>query len=292
MKLSKMIQQLIRENIKLKTIFDPDIYRIKADKAQIEQVLMNLIINASDAMPDGGRLTITTENISLDEIDTNKYLDHPKPGDYVMLKVKDTGHGIDAETKKLIFEPFFTTKEREKGTGLGLATVFGIIKQHKGNILVDSKPGKGTTFKIYIPKAENSDLTEPVLTPESISTQGTETILVVEDEKTVRKFVCEILQTQGYKIIEAKTPSEGLKLASSYKDQIHLLLTDVIMPGINGLELYKKITDTWPDIKVMYMSGYTDDVMVNFGMPKEEIHLLQKPFKVHALTKMIRQILD
>lgn len=287
----QMIQRLIREDIELKTVLAPSLHRIRADKAQIEQVLVNLVVNARDAMPKGGKLAIETENVFLDEVDTEHYAGAQTPGHYVMMAVSDTGHGMDAETKKRIFEPFFTTKERDQGTGLGLATVFGIVKQHQGNIWVYSEPGQGTTFKIYLPKTEDVPVTDKITAPEPTSTYGTETVLVVEDEQAVRKLVCETLQAHGYNVIEAKSPSDGLQLATGCEDTIHLLLTDVVMPGMNGQELYQKVAVIRPEIKVLYMSGYTDNMIVHHGILDEGVNLLQKPFMVNTLTQKVRQVL-
>jgi PAS domain S-box-containing protein len=286
-----MMQRLIGEDIELQTFLDPTLYRIKADKGQIEQVLLNLVVNARDAMPMGGKLTIETANIYLDETYVKKYVNAQPPGHYALLAVSDTGHGMDAETQQQIFEPFFTTKAQGEGTGLGLATVFGIVKQHGGNILVYSEPGKGATFKIYLPQAEGTVQTPDTTVTESASIYGTETVLVVEDEEMVRKLVCETLETYGYEVIEAQSPNDGLQLASA-EDKIHLLLTDVIMPEMNGRELYQKVAAAQPGIRVLYMSGYTDNVIVHHGMLDEGVNFLQKPFTVHNLIRKIRQVLS
>ncbi|MEZ5427747.1 MAG: ATP-binding protein [Pyrinomonadaceae bacterium] len=287
----KMIQRLIGEDVEFRTILAPAPYLVKADKGQIEQVLLNLVINARDAMPMGGKLTIETCNAYLDEDYVEKYADSQPPGHYLLLAVSDTGQGMDAETKKHIFEPFFTTKANGKGTGLGLATVFGIVKQHQGNIWIYSEPEKGTTFKIYLPQVEGEVQTPHTTVPEFASNYRTETILVVEDEEIVRNVVCETLRAYGYRIIEAKTPDEGLALAST-KEKIHLLLTDVIMPVMNGRELHQKVAVIQPDIKVLFMSGYTDDVIVHHGILDEGINFLQKPFSVQSLTQKVNQVLS
>lgn len=287
-----MVQSLIGEDIDFETFPSPDLCRIKADHGQLEQVLMNLVVNARDAMPRGGKLTIETANIYLDEAYVQKYADTPSPGHYVMLAVSDTGHGMNTETQQQIFEPFFTTKEPGEGTGLGLATVFGIVKQHGGNIWVYSELNKGTTFKIYLPQIPDREhaVEIPQTEPESLS--GTETILVVEDEAMVRKLVCETLAAYGYKIIEAQNGHDGLQRVSEYKEAIHLLLTDVIMPEMDGRELYQNVVATQPAIKVLYMSGYTDDVIVHHGILEEGINFLQKPFTVHGLMQKVRQVLS
>lgn len=287
----KMVQRLIVEDIELQTLLDPILYPVKADRGQIEQVLMNLVVNARDAMPTGGKLTIETASTYLDETYVKRYADDQPAGHYVMLAVSDTGHGMDMATQQQIFEPFFTTKMQGKGTGLGLATVFGIVKQHGGNICVHSEPGNGTTFKVYLPRAEGTVQTYETAVIEPASVYGIETILVVEDEKMVRKLVCETLAAHGYKVIEAQSPHDGLRLAYEYKKTIHLLLTDVIMPEMNGRELYQKILFVHPDIKVLYMSGYADDVIADHGILKEGISFLQKPFTVHTLTRRVKQVL-
>jgi len=286
----KMIRHLIGEDIEVQAFLDPGLYGVNADRGQIEQVLMNLVVNARDAMPDGGKLTLETANVYLDEAYLKQYTDTLSPGQYVMLAVSDIGCGMDAETRRQIFEPFFTTKEAGKGTGLGLSTVFGIIKQHGGNIWVYSEPGKGTTFKIYLPQAEGT--AKPLeIAAEPASVYGTEAILVVEDEAMVRQLVCETLASYGYKPLEAKDPYEGLQLASENKETLRLLLTDVIMPEMNGRELYHKVSAMIPDIKVLYMSGYTDNIIAHHGVLDEGIDFLQKPFSVQSLTQRVRQVL-
>jgi len=288
----KMVQRLIGEDIEFETFLTPDLYRVKADQGQLEQVLMNLVVNARDAMPTGGKLTIETANVHLDKTYAEKYADIPSPGRYVMLAVSDTGHGMDAETQQQIFEPFFTTKAQGEGTGLGLATVFGIVKQHGGNIWVYSELDKGTTFKVYLPQTSETEQSVEISQAEAETLSGTETILVVEDEEMVRKLVCETLAAYGYKIIEAQNVNDGLQRASEYKEPIHLLLTDVIMPEMNGRELYDNVVAIYPTIKVLYMSGYTDNVIVHHGILEEGIDFLQKPFSVQSLTKKVRQVLS
>jgi CheY-like chemotaxis protein len=269
-----------------------DLHPVRADKVQIDQVLMNLVVNARDAMPNGGKLVIETANVFLDTAYIDKYGDTQPPGPYVMLSVSDTGQGMDAETKQRIFEPFFTTKERGKGTGLGLATVFGIVKQHQGNIRVYSEPDSGTTLKIYLPRATDISDTMDRTVPEPTSLYGKETVLVAEDEEMVRKLVCETLATYGYHIIEAEDPSDALELAASYRDSIHLLLTDVVMPKMNGRELYQKLVDIHPESQVLYMSGYMDNVVAHRGILDQGIDLLRKPFTTQVLTRKIRSVLN
>ena len=287
---NQMLQRMIGEDIELQTFLSSTLDPVKADRGQIEQVLMNLAINSRDAMPGGGRLSIETENAFLDEAYVRKYAGDLTPGRYVMLAVSDTGQGMDAETRRRIFEPFFTTKASGKGTGLGLATVYGITKQHRGHISVYSEPGHGTTFKIYLPQAKE---TLPALLPslkEPISMFGTETVLVAEDEDMVRKLVCETLEAHGYDVVEAASPADCLELAST-RATVHLLLTDVIMPEINGQELYRKLTAIHPNCKVLYMSGYTNHVIVDLDVLGEGLNFLQKPFTIQKLTRKVREVL-
>lgn len=287
----KMIKRLIEENIELQTSLEPALYQVKVDKSQIEQALMNLVVNARDAMPTGGKLTIETANVYLDEAYTKKHTGAQPPGYYAMLAVSDTGHGMNTEIQRRIFEPFFTTKEQGKGTGLGLATVFGIVQQHQGNIWVYSEPGKGTTFKIYLPQTEETTIPASMETSPPRSLHGKETILLVEDQDMVRKLVSEALEAYGYNVIEASTPTNGLQRADEIEGSIHLLLTDVIMPEMNGREFYQRVSPLHPDMKVLYMSGYTDNVIVHHGVLDEGIDFLEKPFTVQNLILKVRQIL-
>ncbi|MEP7189445.1 MAG: ATP-binding protein, partial [Roseiflexaceae bacterium] len=292
MDFQRMMQRLIGEDIEVHTFLDPALYQVKADKGQIEQVLLNLVVNARDAMLQGGKLTLETDNVYLDDAYLTKYADAQASGHYVMLAVSDTGQGMDAETQQHIFEPFFTTKEQGKGTGLGLATVFGIVKQHGGNMWVYSELGKGTTFKMYLPQAEKTMPFAPGERTTPASVHGTETVLVVEDEDMVRELVGETLEAHGYKVIEAPGPEAGLQIAAGYQDIIHLLLTDVIMPEMNGRELYQKLAAIRSDIKVLYMSGYMDHAIVHHGILDEGVNFLQKPFTVQSLTRKVRQVLN
>ncbi|MCB0191271.1 MAG: CHASE domain-containing protein [Anaerolineae bacterium] len=291
MDFEKMAQRLIGEDVELRTFLKPDLYRVNADKGQIGQVLLNLVVNARDAMPTGGKLTIETASVYLDETYVKKYADDHTPGRYVMLAVSDTGHGMDVETQQQIFDPFFTTKAHGQGTGLGLSTVFGIIKQHGGNIWVYSEPDKGTTFKIYLPQIETIAATPKTAISEPESLLGAETILVVEDEEMVRTLICETLTAHGYTVLEAQNINNGLQLAAE-QQHIDLLFTDVVMPEMNGKELYQKVVALHPHIKVLYMSGYTDDVIVHHGILDDGINFLQKPFSVQTLTKKVRQVFD
>jgi two-component system cell cycle sensor histidine kinase/response regulator CckA len=286
-----MLRRLIGENIILKTHLVADLPAIKADKGQLEQVLLNLVVNARDAMPNGGRLTIETAHVVLDEAYVTGHVE-AQPGPHVLLAVSDTGHGMDAATRQRIFEPFFTTKTRGHGTGLGLSTVFGIVKQHGGNIWVYSEPGQGATFKIYLPVAETPTPTALPEHPAVGSLEGTETILVVEDEASVRQLVGSALRLHGYRVMEADTPAQGLELASACQDTIHLLVTDVIMPAMNGWELFQRLVVDRHDLKVLYMSGYTDDLIAYHGVLDEGTTFLQKPFTVHSLLQKVRAVLE
>jgi CheY-like chemotaxis protein len=289
--MERILRRLIGEDIQLETSSAPDVGLIKADRSQIEQVILNLAVNARDAMPQGGRLTIETANVDLDA----SYARSPvvlAPGKYVMLAVTDNGCGMDAETQTHIFEPFFTTKEKGKGTGLGLATVYGIVKQSGGYVWVYSEPGRGTSFKIYLPMVENVE--EPGRDnrgdPQS-SGRGTETILLVEDEKGVRELAREYLEMSGYTVIEAEDGHTALELAAMHSGTIHLLMTDVVMPGISGRELADRVKRIRPKIQVLYMSGYTDQAVVHHGILDMDAVLLQKPFTMATLSSKLREIL-
>jgi PAS domain S-box-containing protein len=286
----KMLRRLIGENINLNTHLDANLPAIKADKGQLEQVLLNLVVNARDAMPNGGQLTIETTYEELDEGYVTRHVG-AQPGPHVLLTVSDTGYGMDTATQQHIFEPFFTTKNQDHGTGLGLSTVFGIVKQHGGNIWVYSEPGQGTTFKIYLPVAETLSPTALPDVPAVESLEGTETILVVEDEDAVRQLVVSTLQMYGYRVMEADDPNKGLELASAYQDIIHLLLTDVIMPTMNGRELFQRLVVDRHDLKVLYMSGYTNDVIAYHGVLDEGTACVLKPFTVHSLLEKVRAVL-
>lgn len=289
--LQKMLHRLIGEDIEIRMSLNPSPCWVQADKGQIEQVLMNLVINARDAMPEGGELILETANTLFDEDYVEKYAGELAPGHYAMLAVSDTGCGMDAETQKCIFDPFFTTKESGKGTGLGLATTFGIIKQHQGNIQVYSEPGNGTTFKIYLPKTESPLQTTDSETEDPISICGSETVLVAEDEKMVRELVCETLKAHGYDVIGVDNPADCLEMASG-KATVHLLLTDMIMPGMNGKELYQKLVAIHPNCRVLYMSGYTTNVVIHGGILDKGINFLQKPFTVYQLVRKARKVLN
>src|SRR5437588_817846 len=289
--MNKMLQRLIGEDIDLLMGLAADLGKVKADPNQIEQILLNLSINARDAMPRGGRLTIETSNLDLSEEFSHDHVSVP-PGQYVMLAVSDNGCGMDAETQAHIFEPFFTTKEVGKGTGLGLATVYGIVKQSEGTIWQYSEVGRGTAFKIYLPWAEAPMKELEVEADDRESLQGTETVLLVEDEEVVREMATEILRDAGYHVLEAKHGPEALILGRRHSGAIHLMLTDVVMPQMSGRELAEQLTLLRRDMKVLYMSGYTDDAIVHHGVLEEGTAFIGKPFTPGALTRKVREILD
>jgi len=289
--LETMARRLIGEDIELRTFLDPDVYLVNVDRGQVEQILLNLVVNARDAMPQGGQLTMETTNVYLDEAYLVKHKGTHAPGHYAMLAVSDSGCGMDAATQARIFEPFFTTKQHGRGTGLGLATVFGIVNQHRGSICVYSELDKGTTFKIYLPRAQGAIQTEVKGFTEAAD-RGTETILVVEDEDVVRKLVCETLEAAGYEVIEARTPAEAMLLMTATKPPIDLLLTDVVMPGMNGKQLHQKLDAIQPGLPVLYMSGYTDNVIVHHGILDAGLHFLQKPFTLQGLRRKVRERFD
>jgi PAS domain S-box-containing protein len=286
--IERLLARVLREDIKLRCTLAPDAGTIRVDPGQLEQVIMNLAVNARDAMPGGGMLTIETANVDLDKA----YLQaHPlaKPGPYVMLAVTDNGMGMDAATQARIFEPFFTTKDVGKGTGLGLATVQGIVQQSGGFIWVYSEPDHGTVFKIYLPRVD-----EPASRADDVPAEdvrGTETVLVVEDVTAVRAVTREMLSRYGYNVLEAADGTTALQLAAGYQAPIHLLLTDVVMPDINGRDLAHRFESTRPDMKVLFMSGYTDDAVVRHGILQEGIAYLQKPFTPGSLATKVRSVL-
>jgi two-component system cell cycle sensor histidine kinase/response regulator CckA len=289
--MEKMLPRLIGEDIQLNLILDPVIGQVKADPGQIEQVVMNLVVNARDAMPDGGNLTILTANAELDAAFARE---HPGSveGQYVMLAVTDTGTGMDPETQTQIFEPFFTTKGRDKGTGLGLATVYGVVKQSNGYITVNSEIGKGASFKIYLPRIDQPVATKSESIQAPLTMRGSETILLVEDAAPLRLLAQLFLKENGYQVLTAADGADAQQIAAQNRGPIHLLLTDVVMPGINGRVLAERLASRHPAMKVLYMSGYTDSFIAGHGVLEEGIHLLHKPFTEEVLMRKIRELLD
>jgi signal transduction histidine kinase len=289
--MEKLLRRVIGERFDLQSHPDAEVGRVKADPSQIEQVVLNLGVNARDAMPRGGKLIIRTENVRLDSTTAPQISASLAPGNYVMLSVTDTGAGMDDETKSHIFEPFFTTKGPGKGTGLGLATVYGIVRQTGGGISVESELGKGSTFRIYLPQVSAPvDFTRTPLLPVEKSANF-ETVLVVEDEDIVRELVCEVLEEQGYNVICARDGVEALNMAAEFDGTIHLLVTDVIMPHMNGHELAGKLSSLRSDMKVLYVSGYSDNDIGDHGVLDPRFELLQKPFTPQTLARKIRDVI-
>ncbi len=287
----KMLGRLIGEDIALKTNLSSRLWRVKIDVGQIEQVLVNLAVNARDAMPRGGSLTIETANIELDETAARSHPD-VKPGPYVVISVRDTGCGMDERTLARLFEPFFTTKAPGKGTGLGLATVFGIVKQSDGHIAVSSKPGEGTTFRLYFPRAQITHAERPQRKPLPDEARGAETVLVVEDADAVRGLACRTLRAFGYTVLEAASGGQALLICQQHPEPIHLVVTDVVMPEMSGRQLSEHLKERHPGIQLLFMSGYTNDAVVRHGVFEAETDFLQKPFLPAALAQKVREILD
>lgn len=289
--MERLLRPLIGENIELVTRLQNNLGRTRADAGQIEQVIMNLVVNSKDAMPNGGKITIQTANVSLDD-DLRREYSYIQPGPYVMLSVTDNGQGMDKETQSRIFEPFFTTKEKGKGTGLGLSTVYGIVKQSGGYVFAQSESGQGTTFRIYFPRVE--DAAEPLNHTQTAKTSlgGTETILLVEDEESVRQLVRETLAARGYQVLEADDGQKALAISKSHAGPIHMLLTDVVMPGMSGRELAKQLAETHPQTRILYLSGYTEDAIVHQGVLDSGTAFLQKPFTLQMLSRKVREVLN
>ncbi len=287
-----MLRPLVGEHITLFTVLSPGLGHVRADPNQLEQVLINLTMNARDAMPDGGTLTVETGGCDLDEDGISRQRLDARPGRYVSLRVADTGVGMDEDTLARIFEPFFTTKPKGKGTGLGLSTVYGIIKQSGGSIGVRSRPGQGASFTIYLPRVEEPACAEITDTESPGAFEGTETVLVAEDEPGVRSLVHASLRLKGYTVLEAGNGTEALALAERHSGPIHLLLTDVIMPQMNGRELSERLKARRPGLKVLFMSGYTDDAVLRHGVVTEDLQFIQKPFTPSALAGKMRTVLD
>jgi PAS domain S-box-containing protein len=289
--MEKMLRRLIGEDVEFRTVAGRDLWSVKADPGQIEQVLMNLAVNARDAMPGGGKLAIETSNVFLDKEYSRV---HPpvQPGHYVLLAISDTGAGIDEKTKSQVFEPFFTTKERGKGTGLGLSTVYGIVKQSGGFIWVYSEPGKGSTFKIYLPRTEDRRDVPDKGDPPVEDLGGETTVLVVEDEESILKLAIGILGQYGYTVLSAGDGEEALRIAAAHEGEISLLLADVVMPRMGGRELYERLSQLRPGIKVLYVSGYTDDAIVHQGVLEPGVAFLQKPYSPLSLARKVKKVLN
>jgi two-component system cell cycle sensor histidine kinase/response regulator CckA len=288
--LYKMLQRILGEDVELAVASLRSNGLVMVDPSHIEQVILNLVVNARDAMPTGGKLTIELSDVELDESYAQNHLS-AKPGPYVMLAVSDNGVGMDRETQARIFDPFFTTKEVGKGTGLGLSTVFGIVQQSRGHIWVYSEPGQGSTFKIYLPKTSGAvEAPRHQLAPSTL--RGTETILLVEDDDQLRMVVSSTLRRQGYQILVAQNGGEALLICEKHRDGIDLLLTDVVMPRMSGPELAKRLCATRPAMKVLCMSGYTDDSIVRHGVLEAGMTFLQKPVTPTTLATKVREVLD
>jgi two-component system cell cycle sensor histidine kinase/response regulator CckA len=288
----KMLRRILGEDIDMVQTLAPNLGLTLADPGQIEQVLMNLVVNARDAMPEGGKLTIETSNVDIDEGYAAAHV-AVKPGSYVQLAVSDTGCGMDEQTRARIFDPFFTTKAKDKGTGLGLSTVYGIVKQSGGNIWVYSELGQGTTFKVYLPR-EHSVTTATAIKPSTVPERvtGTETILVVEDEEALRKIALRTLGSAGYTVLTAGNGEEALLTSAKHVGDIHLLVTDVVLPRMGGRVLAQELSKKRPTVKVLYMSGYTDDAIVHHGVLDAGTPFLAKPFTAADLARKVREVLD
>jgi CheY-like chemotaxis protein len=285
----RMLRRIIGEDIELLNEMAPDLGTIRADPSQIEQVLLNLAVNARDAMPQGGKLRIEARNIELDERSAHDY-HGAQPGRYVALTVTDTGCGMDTGTLTRIWEPFFTTKG-EAGTGLGLATVYGIIRQSGGSVGVQSRLGQGTTFTILLPRVD-APVPAPASSTPGAMPRGSETILVVEDAEGVRNLMCHVLERCGYCVVRASNGTEALQVAAGIKGAYDLLVTDVVMPGMAGPEVAARLGELYPGRKTLFLSGYTDDAVVRHGIQQAEVEFLQKPFGPTALAQKVREVLD
>jgi PAS domain S-box-containing protein len=288
--MEQLLRPLIGEDIELVTHLAPEAGRTRADAGQIEQVIMNLVVNAKDAMPQGGRITLQTSCVTVENFHEQRFI---VPGRYVVISVSDTGHGMDEETQSRVFEPFFTTKEKGKGTGLGLSTVYGIVKQSNGYVYPQSDVGAGTTFYIYLPRVEEpTQEASPTAKSQEDGKGGCETVLLVEDEESVRELVRETLSMHGYRVLEAEDGEKGLRVAETCAETIDMLITDVVMPGIGGRELAKKLVAARPGICVLYLSGYTEDAIVTQGALGPGTAFLQKPFTLQSLAKKVRDVLN
>jgi len=289
--MDQMLQRVIGEDVEMRTVLAPDLWPVKMDPAQVEQIIVNIAVNARHAMPRGGQLTIEVSNTVLDE---DAVADRPEtePGEYVQLAITDTGVGMSDEVMAQIFEPFFTTREVGQGTGLGLSTVYGIVKQNQGDIRVHSQVGQGTTFEIYIPRARQAAPSPPDRDQAADLPRGTETVLVVEDDPNVQDLIASTLRMQGYTVLQAATAPEALRLTDEHGGDLHLLLTDLLLPGMNGIELASRLATTNPGIKVLLTSGYTADVIERHGVPSHGIAFIEKPFSPSDMARKVRDVLD
>lgn len=289
--MEKMLVRVIGEDIEIVKFLESEKGSVKADIGQLEQILANLAVNARDAMPNGGTLTIETKDVYLDDEYANNHMDVVS-GNYVMLAVSDTGEGMNSETRSKVFEPFFTTKEKGKGTGLGLASVYGIVKQSGGNIWVYSEPGKGSTFKIYLPRVEEkAEKLKEQKSDSKKSYRGSETVLLVEDEDSVREVTKRMLTSNGYTVLDASNAEQSLKICEQHPESIHLLITDMVMPGMSGTELGDHMTRKYPNMKVLYISGYTDNAIIQQGILPNATHFIQKPFTAESLLHKVSQVI-
>jgi PAS domain S-box-containing protein len=288
----KMLKRMIAEDVEFKTVLKPELWKVHMDSGQIEQIIINLAVNARDAMPQGGKLIVETANVDLDKNYLREHGIEGTPGHYVMLAISDTGIGMNKETQEHIFEPFFTTKEIDKGTGLGLSTVYGIVKQNKGFIWVYSEPGKGTTFKNYLPKVKESVEAEKKEQTPKVDLNGSETVLIVEDDDSLRKLAQKTLQPHGYRVLAAENGEDALRVSAEHEGTIDLIITDVVMPKMGGKEVAERLQPIYPHMKVIYMSGYTDNSIVHYGVLAPGLNFLEKPFSPAGLARKVREVLD
>ncbi len=289
--IEKLLRRLIGADIELVTVLDPTLGTVKADASQIEQILMNLAVNARDAMPLGGKLTIESRNVILDAEYARTHAE-TKPGEYVMFSVTDTGVGMDEQTCARIFDPFFTTKEKGRGTGLGLSTVYGIIRQHQGNVSVCSEPGRGASFKIYLPRFEGAG--EDILVQNTVEApqHGSETVLLVEDDEVVLNLTHELLEKLGYRVLGALDSEQAMRMSEAHDGPIHLLLTDVVLPKMDGATLFNHLSQTRTGLRVLYVSGYAESAILQEALADPANQFLQKPFTMASLAKKVREVLD
>ncbi len=289
---NKMLDRIIGEDVEILVIPEDALWQIEIDPGQMEQVIFNLVINAKDVMPKGGQITIETENVNHSEGYFYQHGVKSQPGSYIKLAVSDTGSGMDNETQKKIFEPFFTTKKKGKGTGLGLSIVYGIVKQNNGFVWVYSEPGQGSSFKVYLPKAPCDVATKRNESPTVRKADGSETLLIVEDDEQLRKTLRTTLKQNGYKVLDAKNGKDALKICKKHEGMIELMITDVVMPKMSGRETVRRLQPLYPQMKIIYMSGYTDNAIVNHGILASGLDFLQKPFSLKDLGYKVREILD